>query len=116
MPDDDIIFTELVIETPEPTTLVVEPPQEVMFLAVAEQGPEGPPGPPGGGNGGGTYYSYQQSAPSMTWIITHNLGFMPDVVLFSVGGVEIEGEIVHISNNVANALFVVPVAGSARCH
>jgi hypothetical protein len=61
-------------------------------------------------------YVHTQPMPALNWAINHNLGFRPDVTLLNSGGVEIEGEIVHISDNLAVAIFVVPVSGTARCH
>jgi hypothetical protein len=65
--------------------------------------------------GFGVPYIHTQPMPALNWAINHNLGFRPDVTLLNSGSVEIEGEIVHISDNLAVAIFVVPVAGTARC-
>lgn len=60
-------------------------------------------------------YIFTQVAPSEQWTINHNLGFRPIVMLLNSGGMEIDGEIVHLSENVVTASFGVPVAGMARC-
>jgi|GEM_PF-2074810 len=60
-------------------------------------------------------FGFNQSTPSDQWTINHNLGYRPSVTLYSTGGAEIEGEVVHISNNQARAYFATLVAGSARC-
>lgn len=59
-------------------------------------------------------YGHNQPSAAAEWIINHNLGYRPSVTLYSVGGAEIEGEVLHISNNQARAYFAVAIAGSAR--
>jgi hypothetical protein len=83
-------------------------------LDVLTEAVQGPPGPPGE-NGIGSTFTHTQSVASAEWIINHNLGYRPSVTLYSTGGAEIEGEVVHLSNNQARAYFSAPVAGSARC-
>jgi hypothetical protein len=60
-------------------------------------------------------FGHNQSSAAAEWIINHNLGYRPSVTLYSTGGAEIEGEVVHISNNQARVYFATSVAGSARC-
>lgn len=89
-------------------TVVVEAAPVVVRIVVA--GPQGPQGIPGG-----TSYTHTQGSAAATWTINHNLGFRPVITLLSVGGVEIVGEVAHVSLNQAVAQFSAPVAGSARC-
>lgn len=72
----------------------------------------GPPGTPG--NAANTY-EHTQSAASAIWTINHNLGSRPLIMLYSIGWVEVEAEIVHLDANTAQALFVSPVTGFAIC-
>ena len=74
-------------------------------------GDHGPPGPPGA-NGAG--YDFSQATPSPLWTIAHNLGFRPSVATFTVGGVEMIGTVTHLSANVVQIDFSIPVAGLAR--
>jgi hypothetical protein len=111
MAEDIPVVSELVIEVAPPSIVAIEQPPEVTVLALAEQGPPGRPGIDAGSS-----YVHQQVSPSPNWVINHNLGFRPTVSLLSVGGVEIEGEIIHVSENIVSVFFVIPVAGSARCH
>lgn len=67
------------------------------------------------GGSGGASYTFVQSTPADTWIINHNLGYQPVIELFSVGGLVIEGTILHTSVNQAQVTYLLPVAGSARC-
>lgn len=58
--------------------------------------------------------TYPQTQASRTWVINHNLGYMPAVMTFSVGGVQIDGSVAHISNNTLSITFLVEVAGFTR--
>jgi hypothetical protein len=60
-----------------------------------------------------TSYTHTQGSASASWTITHNLGRKVQVTLFTVGGVEMLGDITHTSTNVATVTFVSAVAGSA---
>jgi hypothetical protein len=59
-------------------------------------------------------FVFEQATPATTWTISHNLGVKPDVSLYTVGGVEFEAEVIHISNDVCVAYLVTPMAGFAR--
>ena len=63
---------------------------------------------------GGAAYVHTQSTPSATWTITHNLGFKPSVELLNTGSQEIDGDVVHVSENVTTVYFTTAVAGFAR--
>ena len=99
-----------VVVAADPRQVVARQPQQRVGVAVAA-GPQGPQGEPGLSGAG---FTYTQASPATTWIINHNLGFRPSVELLSIGGAEIEGDIVHSSVNQCIATFLVPVAGSAR--
>ena len=62
----------------------------------------------------GQAFVFSQPTPAQEWVINHNLGFRPSVELLSVGGAEIEGDVLHVSENQTLVSFVMPVAGSAR--
>lgn len=59
-------------------------------------------------------YVHTQSSASATWTINHNLGFKPSVELFSSGSQEIEGDVVHTSNNQTMVYFTASITGFAR--
>jgi len=79
-----------------------------VAVEVATAGPQGPPGESAQG------YTHNQVTPSATWTMPHNLGFKPSVELLNAGSQEIEGDVVHVSQNVTVAYFTTPVAGYAR--
>jgi hypothetical protein len=80
-------------------------------IAIVNAGPPGPPGPPGPSGAG---YDFNQASPATTWTINHNLGYRPSVQMFTVGGLEVLGEIQHTSNNQTLISFNTAVAGTAR--
>lgn len=69
----------------------------------------GAPGPPS--NGAQTFV---QASPSGTWTINHNLGYVPIVQVFSVGGMEIVADVQNPSLNQTVIYLAAPMAGSAR--
>lgn len=73
-----------------------------------EQGDPGPPGP------AGASYQHYQAAPLYAWTVNHNLGFRPQVEVFTVGWVEIEAQVVNTSDNQTVIYFNVAQAGFAR--
>ena len=79
-------------------------------VVVAKVGVPGPPGPPGSG----VAYTHTQSAPAATWTINHNLGYRPAVTALTVGGAEMETEVVHTSINQTIIYLAAAMAGSAR--
>lgn len=67
---------------------------------------------PAGASGAG--FNHTQSTVSDTWTINHNLGYKPAVQTYTVGGVEVEGDVVHINTNQTMVYFTVAIAGFAR--
>jgi hypothetical protein len=60
-------------------------------------------------------YVHNQTTPQSEWIVNHGLGYKPTVSVYTVGGVEMEAEIVHISDYQLRVRFGVPQTGYARC-
>lgn len=63
---------------------------------------------------GSVSYTHTQSIAASPWTINHNLGFKPSVEILSAGGVEIEGEVVHVSVNQVVINFTSSITGTAR--
>ncbi len=59
-------------------------------------------------------YVHTQASASSSWTISHNLGYIPSVYLYTSGGLEFEGSVIHISNNVCIINLNMPLAGYAR--
>lgn len=58
--------------------------------------------------------NYQQTTPSTSWVINHNLGYKPSVEVFNTGSQAIDADIVHTSLNQTVVSFTVAIAGFAR--
>lgn len=97
-----------IVETNTSSVTVVAE-QSVNVVTVGVQGPAGTDGIDGAAG-----YNHTQSSASTTWTVNHNLGFNPSVSIFTVGGLEMEGQITHTSINQTVINFVSSVAGTAR--
>jgi hypothetical protein len=76
-------------------------------------GPRGLRGEPGA-DGLMAAYVHTQGSAATTWTINHNLGYRPSVELYTVGGIEFDGDVQHTSENQVVVTLVVATAGSAR--
>jgi hypothetical protein len=102
-------MSQVIRVSSETQKIIVDPVTQVVSVVLA--GPIGPPGPPGPSGAG---YDFNQASPAITWTINHNLGYRPSVQMFTVGGLEVLGEIQHTSNNQTLITFNIAVAGTAR--
>ena len=94
------------------SSITVSDSSAVIEISDSLMGIQGAPGE----DGTDVSYVHTQLSASSSWTVNHNLGFKPSVEILSVGGAEIEGEVLHISNNQVTINFVMAVAGSARCN
>jgi hypothetical protein len=79
-----------------------------------EEGPPGPPGPegpPGPTTGG--FFRYVQVSPSVVWLITHSLGYYPNVTAVDSAQQAIIPEISYPSSSQIVLTFSASVAGEA---
>jgi len=101
------------VTNPAANTVTVA--QTVNTLTVSAPGPQGATGATGpqgpAGDGG---YDHTQGSAAATWTIAHNLGYRPTVSTLTVGGVEMEGMVTHLSVNTLTIDFTVAVAGTAH--
>ena len=58
-------------------------------------------------------YHHTQGTSSATWVITHNLGFKPNVTVQDSGGSIVEGEIAYTSTNSLTVTFTGAFSGNA---
>lgn len=79
------------------------------LLAANEQGPS-ETNPFLTRKGAGRVFRFRDS---QSWTIVHNLGRHPVIITYTEGMQEVEGEVVHQSDNVAFVLFAVPMSGAA---
>jgi hypothetical protein len=69
-------------------------------------GPQGPAGTDG-------FFEFEQTEPAAVWIITHNLGFRPNITVFDQDNNVLVGAILHINSNVVSIDFGIEISGSA---
>jgi hypothetical protein len=60
-------------------------------------------------------YKLIKEQPSDMWFCPHNLGKIPRVSVFSLGGVQVEAEIEHPTENMTVVKFTIPFAGYVIC-
>lgn len=58
-------------------------------------------------------YHHTQDVPSTSWVITHNIGYKPNISLFDNEGNNIEGDISHSSDNQITVTFAIQISGTA---
>lgn len=58
-------------------------------------------------------YQHTQGSASASWVITHNLGFMPNVTVQDSAGNIVEGEIAYTSSNSLTVSFASAFSGKA---
>jgi hypothetical protein len=88
--------------------IVVQPSVRALPIMVESGGPQGPPG-----EGGDLHWMYTQSIPSAKWIIVHNLGKFPSVIIQDSANDEVEGDIDYINENELIITFSAPFGGVA---
>jgi hypothetical protein len=67
----------------------------------------------GGINSPTVAYHHTQGTSSATWVITHNLGWKPNVTVQDSGGSIVEGEIAYTSLNSLTVTFTGAFSGNA---
>ena len=99
---------KLVIQPPPVLRATVTPPAEFKTTLQVGQGPAG-------ASGSGVVPPFQFLTATQIWVINHNLNRRPLIGVFSVGGIEMMAEVIHISANQVQVIFDNPVAGYAIC-
>lgn len=88
-------------------------PQGLIGLTGPE-GPEGPQGPAGPGVAlEDLSYVHVQTTPESTWLITHNLGYYPNVTVVDSAGIEHEGDLSYATLSTVVVDFASAFAGKA---
>lgn len=102
----------LPVEEETPVLVEVEiPGMQGVPGPLGPAGPQGPPGPSGGVDA--VSFVWDQSTPSASWVITHNLGFFPNVTTVDSAGTEVEGVITPLSVTQLRIDFLSAFGGKA---
>lgn len=96
---------------PEQGALEVELTAQPVTVEVSSIGVQGPPGPAGPSS---DTYIHTQASPEAVWTITHNLGFRPGISATDTSGYEVEGSVLHLSDNQLRITFSAAFAGRAN--
>lgn len=107
-----IYSTQVVEITNNPANIQVTvstEPNLVELTAVGPQGPIGPQGPQGIA-GQGAFFRYDNTVPNGTWVVSHNLGRVPNVQVFSTSGELIHPDLVVTSQTIT-VTFAAATAG-----
>jgi hypothetical protein len=60
-------------------------------------------------------YTHTQGVADTLWIITHDLGYYPNIQSWNSTGAQITGTIQHVSTSEARITFASSISGGARC-
>lgn len=107
---------KVVLKLPQRLT-ITKPVQQKLSLNLGVRGPAGPEGPEGPKGDPGSVqgsYNFVQASPASTWTINHNLGYRPSCTLYTVGSVEMFGQVVHTTINQCVVSFTTAIAGTAH--
>lgn len=104
----EVIQTFITVEVVDGNNTVEVISENSIVVEVVDTGPQGPRGDSGSG------YVFTQISPLAIWNINHNLGYKPALNSFTSGGLNIEGSVLHLSNNQLTITFNTPTSGTAR--
>lgn len=108
-------ITVVELQPPAGGTVTLGPSSSGVEVVLSpNQGLRGPSGPPGDG-GVAEKYVHTQSAPATEWIVNHNFGQRPQIDVFTVGWLQIEAEILHVTVNQAVIYLNSAQSGFAIC-
>lgn len=100
----DLLDLGLSVDVTKLITLEVPPAVTMELLTVGAQGPQGVT----------TFHNHSQAVASALWTVNHNLGRIPVAVrIKTLGGVEIEADVIDVSANQLTIAFKQSQAGSA---
>jgi hypothetical protein len=54
------------------------------------------------------------TTPASPWVINHNLSYVPSVKVYSMGGAEVDADVLNMNQNQVQINFVTPSTGFAR--
>lgn len=103
--------TNVVVKTAVSRPVTVPHPTDVSVASPGPQGPTGPRGP-----AGGEVYVFTQTASVNHWVINHNLGRKPTVVITKIDGVDgrWDADVSDLDNNTCYIDFLQPHTGEAE--
>lgn len=96
----------IVANSTNSVVVVSEAPDRLVVQESGIQGPPGPAGPPG------SNFVWDQTTPSASWIVVHNLNTYPAVTLIIDGEIQYS-DVSYIDLNSVSVVFPTPTTGTA---
>jgi hypothetical protein len=109
---NEITVVETVVEQTEVVVDNLQGPQGAQGPQ-GVVGPTGPQGPKGDTSAANIFYVHNQSTPSSTWTVNHNLGGNPTAVVHDSAGTQCEGNFSYPSVNQMLITFSAAFSGVA---
>jgi len=103
----------VVIEVVENINSVTVSDENPTVVEVGFSGPQGPKGDPGEVRYEDLSYVHNQSIPSDTWTIVHDLQFVPNITVVDSGGTVVEGSYNYPDANTVVLSFSHEFSGKA---
>lgn len=94
-------------------SLTVGTPFDADRMNNIEQGVEEGLEKPEGAEGSDANFVWTQGPAAEVWVIEHNLGKIPAVIIFDSEENQIEGQVVPLSDDKIEILFIIEVSGKA---
>lgn len=111
----------VIVDKRDQNKIIVQ--EQITKIEISQGGPQGiagPTGPTGAtgatGPAGATQvvaYTHTQNAVSLSWVITHNLGFYPNIVVTDSAGSVVEGDLSYASVNQLTVTLTQAISGYA---
>jgi hypothetical protein len=111
----------VIVDKRDQNKIVVQ--EQITKIEISQGGPQGIQGPAGAtgatgatGAAGATQviaYTHLQNAVSLSWVITHNLGFYPNIVVLDSAGTVVEADFSYASVNQLTVTLSHAISGYA---
>lgn len=85
----------------------------VQYAPGGPTGPAGPPGPQGPPGSAASTFVHNQSTPEASWVISHDLPYLPNITIVDSAGSQIEGDVVYTSGTTVTVTLSAATAGKA---
>lgn len=87
--------------------------EDKLTVVIGETGPQGPKGDAGGLDISDISYVHTQNSASSTWVINHNLSFVPGITVVDSAGSVVEGSYEYPNSTTVVANFSGAFSGKA---
>lgn len=106
---------QFVAETADAVKILVDADNDDLADVIRLRGEKGEQGETGPTGAPGANFLHTQSIAADAWVVNHNLGYVPNVTVLSVGGRKMEAEVLNNSVNQLTVYFDSPLTGQVVC-